>query len=158
MHANPLPTFSLTILVVFAITAQAGTQKLVTFDAPNSSTNPFQGTEAAGINIWGTIVGDVTDSDGGVHGFARTADGKFTEFDVLGANPARCRYCCGRRTFGYTVNYTLVQLRISKHHAAAEAPERYGETSQYRGGLCVLGAHEVSSHVGGMLFQNGQFQ
>lgn len=96
MHANPrprvfatLPTIqSLTILVLFAITAQAGAQKLVTFDAPNSSANPYQGTEAAGINIWGTIVGDVTDSDGGVHGFARTADGKFTEFDVLGANPA----------------------------------------------------------------------
>jgi hypothetical protein len=76
----------------------AHAQKLVTFDAPNASTAPYAGTEAAAVNIWGAITGDVQDSDGGVHGYVRSPDGHNTEFDVPGANPApgaNCLYFAG---------------------------------------------------------------
>jgi hypothetical protein len=78
------------------IHAQA--QKLVTFDAPSASTAPFAGTEAAAINIWGAIAGDVQDPDGGVHGYVRSPNGDYTEFDAPGANPApgaNCLYFAG---------------------------------------------------------------
>jgi hypothetical protein len=89
---------ALALIPTFGVAAQANAQKLITFDAPNSSQQPYLGTAAAGINVWGTIVGDVTDDAGGVHGFARTAAGKFTEFDAPGANPAAgapCLYGAG---------------------------------------------------------------
>ena len=78
------------------ISAQA--QKLVTFDAPNASTAPFAGTEAAAINFWGAITGDVEDPNGGVHGYVRSPYGGYLEFDAPGANPApgaNCLYFAG---------------------------------------------------------------
>jgi hypothetical protein len=78
--------------------ALCSSQKLVTFDAPNSSQSAFLGTAAAAINLWGTIVGDVTDDNGGVHGYLRTADGRFIEFNAPGANPSPgypCLYFAG---------------------------------------------------------------
>jgi hypothetical protein len=107
MHNEPSVRFTcaslrffaaLALISTFGVAAQANAQKLITFDAPNSSQQPYLGTAAAGINVWGTIVGDVTDDAGGVHGFARTAAGEFTEFDAPGANPAPgapCLYYAG---------------------------------------------------------------
>ncbi len=76
----------------------APAQKLVTFDAPNASTAPYAGTEAAAINFWGAITGDVQDSNGGVHGYVRLPNGGYVEFDAPGANPApgaNCLYFAG---------------------------------------------------------------
>jgi hypothetical protein len=70
-----------------ATTSPAHAQKIITFDAPNSGTGAGQGTEATGINLEGTITGNVTDNNFGTHGFVRTAKGRFTNFDAPGADP-----------------------------------------------------------------------
>ena len=70
----------------FSLPAQA--QKLIVFDARKTSTLPYQGTEASGINASGTIVGDFSNNAGGVHGFLRKADGSIAVFDAPGANPS----------------------------------------------------------------------
>jgi len=107
MHANPtsrqsyarLPlSAALSLFAVLAIPAASHAQQVITFDAPNSGTNQFIGTEASGINIWGTIIGDVTDNSGGTHGFVRSPWGQFAEFDVPGASTApgyNCLYLAG---------------------------------------------------------------
>ena len=77
----------LTVFAALAITVQASAQRLISFDAPNSGTGAYQGTAPTGINLSGTITGNVTDSSYGTHGFVRTPDGKFTDFDVPGADP-----------------------------------------------------------------------
>ncbi len=77
-------------LVVFAAIAsatRAQAQHLIVFDAPGAGTSAYQGTQPSGINIRGEITGNVTDSNYGTHGFVRTPGGKFTEFDVPGADP-----------------------------------------------------------------------
>lgn len=35
--------------------------RIITFDAPNSGTLPYLGTQATGINSFGTVTGSVTD-------------------------------------------------------------------------------------------------
>ena len=86
-------------LILFATAiAKTDAQQLTTFDEPNAVIAPLIGTEAQGINDWGTIIGDYADSGGGVHGFLRTADGKYASFDAPGANPApgyNCLYFAG---------------------------------------------------------------
>lgn len=80
------------------VIAKTDAQKLTPFDEPNAATAPLIGTEAQGINDWGTIVGDYADSSGGVHGYTRTADGKYLSFDAPGADPApgyNCLYFAG---------------------------------------------------------------
>lgn len=80
-----LPVF--TALTLFAALAvQAHAQRIIKFDAPNSGTGAYEGTAPAGINLWGTITGSVTDNNNGTHGFVGTP-GQFTDFDVPGANP-----------------------------------------------------------------------
>jgi uncharacterized membrane protein len=76
----------LSLLALPAVTTSASAQKFTSFDAPGSGSLPFFGTEAKGINILGAVTGDVTGNDGATHGFVRTLDGKFTEFDVPGAS------------------------------------------------------------------------
>lgn len=95
MHNNPklwqifrgLTSFTALLLAALGMPAQAAAQQLITFDAPGSSSGELQGTAVWGINLEGTIVGDVTDASGATHGYVRTFDGKFSEFDVPGANP-----------------------------------------------------------------------
>jgi hypothetical protein len=81
--------FFLTPLTLFLLvmTGQANTQRIITFDAPNSGTGAGQGTVAASINNVGAITGNVTDNNNGTHGFVRTPDARFTDFDAPGANP-----------------------------------------------------------------------
>jgi len=69
------------------MTSRADAQKIITFDAPNSGQSANQGTEATGINLEGTITGNVTDNNFGTHGFVRTPNGRFTNFDAPGADP-----------------------------------------------------------------------
>jgi hypothetical protein len=68
-------------------TATAHESHIITFDAPNSGTLPNIGTVATGINFFGAVTGNVTDNNFGTHGFVRTPDGKFTNFDAPGADP-----------------------------------------------------------------------
>jgi hypothetical protein len=68
-------------------TATAHEPHIITFDAPNSGTLPNIGTVATGINFFGTVTGNVTDNNFGTHGFVRTPDGKFTNFDAPDADP-----------------------------------------------------------------------
>ena len=77
----------LTLLAALVITVPSNAQQIITFNAPNSGTGDFQGTLSTGINSFGTVTGYVTDSNNGTHGFVRTPDGKFTNFDVPGADP-----------------------------------------------------------------------
>jgi hypothetical protein len=85
---NLLLLAPLTLILVLTMTSPASAApKIITFDAPNSGTAAGQGTEATGINLEGTITGNVTDSGFGTHGFVRTPDGRFTDFDAPGADP-----------------------------------------------------------------------
>jgi hypothetical protein len=74
-------------LCLVLMTSQADAQKIITFDAPHSGTSAGQGTEATGINLEGTITGNVTDNNFGTHGFVRSPNGRFTNFDAPGADP-----------------------------------------------------------------------
>jgi hypothetical protein len=77
----------LTLLAALAMTVPANAQHIITFNAPNSGTIANTGTQATGINFLGTVTGNLTDNNYGTHGFVRTPDGKFTDFDVPGADP-----------------------------------------------------------------------
>ncbi len=68
-------------------------KQIIPFDAPSSGTGANQGTESTGINILGTITGNVTDNGNGTHGFVRAPDGKFTNFDAPGADPVVACTC-----------------------------------------------------------------
>lgn len=74
-------------LALLLLPSLASAQKLITFDAPGSGSGANQGTEAVGINLCGTITGNVTDNGNGTHGFVRSHEGRFSEFDAPGANP-----------------------------------------------------------------------
>jgi hypothetical protein len=69
------------------LSTSAQKPRIITFDAPNSGTGANQGTAPAGINFFGAITGNVTDNNFGTHGFVRTPDRQYTEFDAPGANP-----------------------------------------------------------------------
>ena len=96
-NANSAPhqkSASLPLIAVLAVfTIQASAQQITKFDAPNSGTAPFSGTESLSINLFGTIAGDVTDNNGATHGFVRTPNGQFTEFDAPGASQTGATPC-----------------------------------------------------------------
>jgi hypothetical protein len=82
--------------------------RIITFDAPNSGTLPYIGTQATGINSFGTITGSVTDNNYGTHGFVRTPDGKFTNFDAPGADPVvGCTCPSAINDLGVVVGYDI---------------------------------------------------
>lgn len=56
-----------------------------TIDAPCADTTPqsYNGTVAQGINDLGEITGFCVDAAGDTHGFVRSPQGRFTEFDAL---------------------------------------------------------------------------
>ena len=60
---------------------------ITTFDAPGAGTTPYtyQGTWPNAINLGGTIVGYITDTNTTNHGFVRYPNGHFTTFDAPGA-------------------------------------------------------------------------
>jgi YD repeat-containing protein len=69
------------------LSATAQENHIIKFDAPNSGTGAFQGTDSLGNNFFGAIVGDVTDGGNNTHGYVRTPDGRFEIFDAPGADP-----------------------------------------------------------------------
>jgi hypothetical protein len=79
-------TLGCALVLCATVIARTDAQQLTTFDEPNAATAPLIGTEAQAINDWGTIVGDYVDSSGGVHGYTRTAEGKYVSFDAPGAD------------------------------------------------------------------------
>lgn len=97
-HKSNTVTLGCVLVLFAAAIAKTDAQQLITFDEPNATAGPLVGTEAQSINDWGTITGDYADSNGGVHGFVRTADGKYASFDAPGANPSpgyNCLYFAG---------------------------------------------------------------
>jgi hypothetical protein len=63
--------------------------KLSTFEAPGAGTGLYQGTGCPGCNLGvnhlGEIAGTYTDANYVFHGFLRSREGKFTNFDATGA-------------------------------------------------------------------------
>jgi uncharacterized membrane protein len=74
------------ILPVFA--AKSSDSSILTFDAPGADTtaNDFNGTIPTSINIEGVIAGYYIDSTNVLHGFLRSPEGKFTNFEAPGAD------------------------------------------------------------------------
>lgn len=63
--------------------------KITTFTVPGSSMQAGQGTLPAsfsGLNNWGAITGLYYDANNGFHGYLRTPDGTFTDFEAPGAD------------------------------------------------------------------------
>ena len=90
------------------LTASAQEPQIIKFDAPNSGTVPYTGTFSTGINLLGAITGNVTDNEHGTHGFVRTPDGRFTDFDAPGANPvAGCTCPGGINDLGVIAGYYI---------------------------------------------------
>jgi hypothetical protein len=69
-------------------TASAQKPRIVSFDAPGADMKPGDnnGTYPQGINVWGAITGSYQDTNNVFHGFLRSPDGKFTSFEVPGAD------------------------------------------------------------------------
>jgi hypothetical protein len=81
---------------------------ILKFDAPSSGTGAYQGTTSTGINLPGTITGNVTDDSYGTHGFVRARDGKFTNFDVPGSDPVvGCTCPTGINDLGLVTGYYI---------------------------------------------------
>jgi hypothetical protein len=70
------------------VSANAQDSKVVIIDAPGADTTPgdYFGTYPGGINTRGAVAGSYQDANGTYHGFLRSPDGKFTTFDVPGAD------------------------------------------------------------------------
>jgi hypothetical protein len=62
--------------------------RIITFDAPGADTKPGDnnGTYTSGINAWGAVTGSYQDKNETSYGFLRRPDGKFTTFEVPGAD------------------------------------------------------------------------
>jgi hypothetical protein len=58
--------------------------KMIFIREPKAATGRDQGTQIRSINNSGVVAGQYFDSNNLVHGFVRSADGKFTEFDPPG--------------------------------------------------------------------------
>jgi hypothetical protein len=116
--------FLLALIAIFlalAMTSLAHAQKIITFDAPNSGTSAGQGTEATGINLEGTITGNVTDNGFGTHGFVRTPNGRFTNFDAPGADPiVGCTCPSGINDLGVIAGNTIDTNGVN--HGFVRAP------------------------------------
>jgi hypothetical protein len=98
------------ILCTLALSASGNAQqgKITKFDAPSAGAGFGQGTTSTGINLFGVITGNVTDDNYGTHGFVRTSDGTFTNFDVPGADPiVGCTCPGGINDLGAIVGYYI---------------------------------------------------
>ena len=73
-----------------AFAAQNSKPTIISFDAPGADTtvNHANGTFATGINIVGEVTGYYVDTNNVVHGFVRSAAGKFKTFNAPGASTA----------------------------------------------------------------------
>jgi hypothetical protein len=150
----------LALLFVLTMAGQANAQHIITFDAPNAGTGPYQGTEATGINVEGTIAGNVTDSGYATHGFVRTPDGHFTNFDAPNADPVvGCTCPLGINDLGAivgnyadtnSVNHGFVRTPDG-HLVAFDAP--HSGTGAYQG-TAPAGINNVGA-ITGNITDNG---
>jgi hypothetical protein len=125
-------------------TADANAQQIITFDAPNSGTSAYQGTAPMAINLFGTITGSITDSNYGTHGFVRTSDGLFTEFDVPGADPvAGCTCPVTINDLGVIAGYFIGKNGAS--HGFLRAPNGKFTTFNAPGAAAQSGGTEVEA-------------
>jgi hypothetical protein len=122
MKSRSLTSFAaVTLLATLVITVQVNAQQIIKFNAPNSGTGAYQGTLPTGINFPGTITGSVTDDGNGTHGFVRTPDGQFTDFDAPGANPVvGCTCPDGINDLGVVAGYYIDGNSVS--HGFLRAP------------------------------------
>jgi len=112
----------LTLLFALAMTGQVHAQRIITFDAPNSGTSSGQGTVPAAINLQGTITGNVTDNANGTHGFVRTPNGRFTNFDAPGADPVvGCTCPNGINDLGIVAGYDIDTNSV--YHGFVRTPD-----------------------------------
>ncbi len=118
-----LPLFApLTLLFALVITGQADAQQIITYDAPNSGTSSDQGTFSTAINLLGIITGYVTDNTNGTHGFVRSPNGRFTEFDAAGANPVvGCTCPNGINDLGIVAGYAIDTNNV--YHGFVRTPD-----------------------------------
>lgn len=111
----------LTLFGMLAMAVQANAQQIIPFNAPNSGTGAYQGTIPTGINLLGTITGSVTDNGNGTHGFVRTPDGHFTDFDAPGANSVvGCTCPDGINDLGVVAGYYIDGYSVG--HGFLRAP------------------------------------
>jgi hypothetical protein len=75
-------------LLFLSSEGRAQDARIITFDAPGADTTPgdFNGTYPSAINAWGVITGAYQSADTVLHGFIRTPDGKFINFQAPGAD------------------------------------------------------------------------
>jgi hypothetical protein len=77
-----------TCIAGWVVSAEAQESKLIIFDAPGADRTPGDnnGTYPAGINARGAITGSYQDVNNTFHGFLRSPNGKFTNFEAPGAD------------------------------------------------------------------------
>jgi uncharacterized membrane protein len=90
---NFLLLVPLTLFLVLTMMGQANAQHIITFDAPGAGTGSGQGTGCFAytdcsvlINNFGAITGYYLDANNVFHGFLRSPEGTFTNFDSPGAD------------------------------------------------------------------------
>jgi hypothetical protein len=90
---NRLFLTPLTLLFLLVMTGQANAQRIITFDAPGAGTGSGQGTGCFAytdcsvlINNFGAITGYYLDANNVFHGFLRSPEGTFTNFEAPGSD------------------------------------------------------------------------
>lgn len=75
----------------FGLAANAQSLHIISFDAPGADTtaNDYNGTFATGTNNLGAITGYYIDANDVYHGFLRTPEGKFINFEAPGADTTK---------------------------------------------------------------------
>ena len=74
--------------------AQNASSGIISFEVPGADTtaNDYNGTFPSGINNWEVVTGSYIDVNDVYHGFIRSPDGKFTTFEVRGADTTKGSY------------------------------------------------------------------
>jgi hypothetical protein len=90
---NFLLLIPLTLFLVLTMMSQANAQQIITFDAPGAGTGSGQGTGCFAftdcsvlLNNFGAITGYYLDANNVFHGFLRSPEGTFTNFEAPGAD------------------------------------------------------------------------
>src|SRR5271170_1749016 len=90
---NFLLLIPLTLFLLLTMSGQASAQRFITFDAPGAGTGSGQGTGCFAytdcsvlINNFGAITGYYLDANNVFHGFLRSPEGKFINFEAPGSD------------------------------------------------------------------------
>jgi len=112
----------LALIAALAMTVPVSAQQIITFNAPHSGTVANTGTQATGINFFGTVTGNFTGNNHGTHGFVRIPNGKFTDFDAPGADPiVGCTCPSAINDLGVVTGYYIDTNSVS--HGFLRSPE-----------------------------------